>query len=103
MTKVAHQGSSGGFRVYDYVDSAGHECAYYDTTLLFPSNATNLSSTGLGVYVLDMSDPAKPVQTEALAQPAMPSPHESVHPNAKRGLLAAVNGNPPTEPGWVTF
>src|SRR3954452_15181803 len=57
MTMIAHHGSSGGFRVFDYVDDAGHECAYYDTTLLFPSNAFNLTSNGLGVYVLDMSAP----------------------------------------------
>src|SRR4051795_10845285 len=103
MTMIAHQGSSGGFRVYDYVDDAGHECAYYDTTLLFPSNAFNLTSNGLGVYVLDMSDPAKPVQTAALTEPSMLSPHESLNLNARRGLLAAVNGNPATEPGWVAF
>jgi hypothetical protein len=103
MTMIAHQGSSGGFRVYDYVDDQGHECAYYDTTLLFPSNAFNLTSTGLGVYVLDMTDPAKPVQTAALTEPSMLSPHESLNLNAKRGILAAVNGNPATEPGWVTF
>src|SRR3954462_13071038 len=54
MTAIAHQGSSGGFRVYDYVDDQGHECAYYDSTLLFPSNAFNVTSDGLGVYVLDM-------------------------------------------------
>jgi len=33
----------------------------------------------------------------------MVSPHESLNLNAKRGLLAAVNGNPATEPGWVAF
>jgi hypothetical protein len=103
VTMLAHQGSSGGFKVFDYVDDQGHECAYYDTTLLFPSNALNLTSSGLGVYVLDMTDPAKPVQTEALTQPSMLSPHESVNLNAKRGLLAAVNGNPATEPGWVAI
>ena len=27
-------GSIGGFKVERYVDDAGHECAYYDTTLL---------------------------------------------------------------------
>src|SRR3954467_7047969 len=63
MTMLAHQGSSGGFRVFDYVDDQGHECAYYDSTLLFPTNAFNLNSNGLGVYVLDMTHPPKPVQT----------------------------------------
>ena len=103
MTMIAHQGSSGGFRVYDYVDDQGHECAYYDSTLLFPSNALNISSNGAGVIVLDMTDPAKPQQTAALTEPAMLSPHESVNLNAKRGLIAAVSGNPSTYPGWVSF
>src|SRR3954452_15477422 len=103
MTMLGHQGDSGGFKVFDYVDSQGHECAYYDSTLLFPSNATNIFSNGAGVIVLDMSDPAKPKQTAALTQPSMLSPHESLNLNPKRGLLAAVNGNPATEPGWVAF
>jgi hypothetical protein len=103
ITMLAHQGTSGGFRVFDYVDDQGHECAYYDSTLLFPSNATNIMSSGLGVYVLDMTDPAKPVQTAALTESSMLSPHESLNLNAKRGLLAAVNGNPATEPGWVAI
>jgi hypothetical protein len=103
MTMLAHQGTSGGFKVFDYVDDQGHECAYYDSTLLFPSNATNIFSNGSGVIVLDMTDPAKPQQTAALTQPSMLSPHESLNLNAKRGLLAAVNGNPATEPGWVAF
>src|SRR3954462_10199153 len=103
MTMLAHHGSSGGFRVFDYVDDQGHECAYYDSTLLFPTNAFNLNSNGLGVSVRDMPDPAKPVQTATLTEPAMLSPHESVNLNAKRGLLAAVSGNPSTYPGWVSF
>src|SRR2546423_7753977 len=48
MTMLAHQGTSGGFKVFDYVDDQGHECAYYDSTLLFPANALNLTSNGLG-------------------------------------------------------
>ena len=39
---VAHQGTSGGFKVLRYVDTAGHECAFYDTALLSPINALNL-------------------------------------------------------------
>ena len=31
-------GTVGGFKVERYVDSSGHECAYYDTTLLFPTD-----------------------------------------------------------------
>ena len=40
---VSHQGTSGGFKVLRYVDTQGHECAFYDTALLFPTNAVNLS------------------------------------------------------------
>ena len=100
---LSHQGTSGGFKVFRYVDSAGHECAYYDTALLFPLNALNLNSNGAGVAVLDMSDPSKPVQTDMLTEPPMLSPHESLNLNAKRGLLAAVNGNPATYPGMVSI
>jgi hypothetical protein len=50
-----------------------------------------------------MSDPKKPVQTDTLTEPPMLSPHESVVLNQKRGLLAAVNGNPGTEPGLVSI
>ena len=57
----------------------------------------------LGVAVLDMSDPAHPVQTATLTSVPMLSPHESLSLNAKRGLLAAVSGNPATYPGDVSF
>ena len=67
---ITHQGTSGGFKVLRYVDPAGHECAYYDTALLFPLNAFNLNSSGLGVVVLDMADPAHPQQTDLLDRAA---------------------------------
>ena len=57
---LSQHGTSGGFKVFRYVDRAGRECAYYDTALLFPLNAFNLNSSGLGVTVLDMSDPRAP-------------------------------------------
>jgi hypothetical protein len=101
LSRVSHFGVSGGFKVYRYVDPHGHECAYYDTALLFPLNALNLSSTSGGVVVLDMSDPAHPVQTATLTSLAMLSPHESLNLNPARGLLAADLGNPATYPGWV--
>ena len=94
-------GASGGYKVERFVDKAGRECAYYDTTLLFPTNAFTLSSQGTGVAVLDMSNPAKPVQTASLVTPAMDSPHESLELNQRRGLLAAVLGNPTTYPGVI--
>ena len=60
-----------------------------------------LSANTTGTAVLDMSDPAMPVRTATLATAAMQSPHESVLLNQKRGLLAAVNGNPTVGPGVV--
>lgn len=99
---LSHVGKSGGYKVERYVDAAGRECAYYDTTLLFPGNATNLSDGDLtGVAVLDMTDPTNPVKTTTLVTPAMQSPHESMVLNQKRGLLAAVTANPVFYPGIV--
>ena len=98
---IGQHGNSGGYKVERYVDKAGHECAIYDTTLLFPSNAGNLANGPTGVAVLDMSDPAHPVQTATLSTPAMQTPHESLLVNAKRGLIAAVAGNPIFGPGQV--
>ena len=101
LVQVGHEGASGGFKVLRFVDRAGHECAYYDTTLLFPLNASNMSRDPTGVAVLDMSDPAKPVRTTTLVTPAMQTPHESLVLSEKRGLLIAVAGNPATLPGVV--
>lgn len=103
LSVVSHQGRSGGFKVLRYVDQHGHECAFYDTALLFPTNAVQLGGPSLGVAVLDMSDPAHPVQTDTLTQPPMMSPHESLSLNPRRGLLAAVLGNPATQPGLVSI
>lgn len=100
-TLLSRHGRSGGFKVLRFVDKSGHECAYYDSTLLFPSNAQFLSADRTGVTVLDMADPAKPVQTASLVTPAMQSPHESLLLNEKRGLLAAVMGNPIFAPGVI--
>jgi len=103
VSVLSHQGTSGGFKVLRYVDAAGHECAYYDTALLFPLNAFNVNSKGVGVVVLDMADPAHPKQTDLLTEFPMLSPHESLALNTKRGLLAAVSGNPSTYPGVVSL
>ena len=103
ITQVAHQGRSGGFRVWRYTDETGRVCAFYDTALLFPLNALQLSGDSLGVAVLDMSDPAHPVQTDSLTELPMLSPHESLNVNARRGLIAAVLGNPATYPGLVSI
>jgi hypothetical protein len=97
-TKPDAQGTVGGFKVERYVDSSGRECAYYDTTLLFP---TNLFDTTAGVNVLDMSNPANPKLTDTLVSPAMLSPHESLVVNQRRGLIVAVAGNAAFAPGVV--
>ena len=99
--EIAQRGSTGGYRVERYVDKSGHECAYWDTTLLWPHTAPQQGSAGPGVYVMDMSNPAKPTITDTLATPAMQSPHESVRLNTKRGLLVAVMGYPTWHPGAV--
>ncbi len=91
-------GTVAGYKVERYADAAGHECAYYDTTLLFPSNVFDMEA---GVNVLDMSNPANPVLTERLVTPAMLSPHESLVVSQERGLLVAVNGNQAFGPGIV--
>ncbi len=98
---VGRQGNSGGFRVARYIDSAGHECAFYDSTLLFPTGLRNGATAEIGVYVLDMTDHSHPVFTTNLTTPAMVSPHESLRLNQKRGLLAADMGYPTFNPGFV--
>jgi hypothetical protein len=97
-SKPSAQGTVGGFKVERYVDVAGHECAYYDTTLMWPTNA--LDAEG-GVAVLDMSDPKNPTLTERLVTPAMQTPHESLVLSHQRGILAAVAGNLTTNVGVV--
>ena len=91
-------GTVGGFKVERYVDSEGRECAYYDSTLLFP---TNILDMNIGVNVLDMSDPTNPVLANRLVTPAMLSPHESLVVSQQAGVLAAVMGNPAFYPGAV--
>jgi hypothetical protein len=91
-------GTVGGFKVERYRDKAGRDCAFADSTLLFP---TNLLDMELGVNVFDMSDPTKPIRTTRLITPAMLSPHESLVVSQEGGVLAAVLGNPAFGPGIV--
>lgn len=91
-------GTVGGFKVERYTDASGRDCAYYDTTLLFPTNIFGVEG---GVNVLDMSDPTNPRLTQRLLTPAMLSPHESLVLSQERGILAAVLGNPAFYPGVV--
>ena len=87
--QVAHFLGTGGFQVHRYVDKAGHDCAIFDSTLLFPRDTATNAIEGLGVFIMDMKDPAHPVHTATLSTPAMLSPHESLRINVKRGLIAA--------------
>ena len=98
---VSHYGHTGGYRVERYVDAAGHECAYWDSTLLWPHNIPDQGTEGPGTYVMDMHDPRHPVVADVLRTPAMQSPHESVRLNQKRGLLVADMGYPTWNPGFV--
>ena len=100
--EVGHYGQTAGLKVFRYVDPAGHVCAYYDTTTMFPTDVpSNLGKSGLGVVVLDMSNPAKPKKVANLTSPAMLTPHESLVLSPNRGLLVAVAGNALTYPGLV--
>jgi len=94
-------GGAGGYKVFRYIDEAGRECAYYDSTLLYPLNAPRPATDLVGVIVLDMTDPTAPQKTANLVTPAMQSPHESMSINVERGLLAAAMGNPVFKPGFV--
>ena len=99
--QISHYGQTGGYRVERYVDKAGHECAYFDSTLLWPTSTYNQGTEGPGVYVMDMSSNQHPVVTDVLRTPAMQSPHESLRLNQKRGLLVADMGYPTWNPGFV--
>ena len=99
--ELAHVETKGGYKVERYIDKSGNECAFYDSTLLFPKDAVAAGQDMTGVYVLDMSNPAKPVKTATLVTPAMQSPHETLLLNQKRGLLVAVTANPVWYPGFV--
>src|SRR3954449_1162359 len=75
--QISHIGSTGGFKTFRYVDRTGRVCGFYDGTLLFPTAVFHNQEYG-GVHVLDMSDPARPIETDRLLTPAMDSPHESL-------------------------
>jgi hypothetical protein len=99
---VGHEGSTGGFKVERFTDRAGRTCVYYDTTLLYPTQAIQqLQDEATGVAVTDITDPANPIRATTLETPAMQTPHESLALNEKRGLLVAVMGNPLSYPGFV--
>ena len=101
IREVGRYGETGGLKVHRYADDSGRVCAFYDSTVLFPADALTNGVAGLGVYVMDMTDPAEPVRTTTLTTPAMLSPHESLVLSEERGLLIAVLGNPGTAPGQI--
>src|SRR4051812_21005551 len=101
---VSRHPTPGGFRVWRYVDRNGHACAFYDTSISSAADVVSLAAAPTqGAVVLDMTDPARPRQTDLLTAPAMLSPHESLNLNAKRGLLAAEAGTASTAPGLMSI
>lgn len=103
LEMVGHAGTLAGFRVHRYIDPAGHECAFYDSTPYIQTRPakTFLNLDLTGTHVLDMKYPENPKSTVDLRSPAMSSPHESLSLHAGRGLLAANLGNLVTGPGFV--
>jgi hypothetical protein len=95
---VSRFGSSGGFRVEQYTDRSGHRCAYYDSSLV---TGKDVQKTPVGTYVMDLTDPLRPVRTAILRSPAMLSPHESLRVSQASGLLVADMGSPATQVGFV--
>ena len=94
--QVGHHGKTGGFKVQRYTDAAGHACAYYDSTRMFPFDVvTNLlNGTGLGVVVLDMTNPAQPRQDR------QPDHARDVEPaRVAAGQPASAACSPPS---WAT-
>lgn len=94
---VSHIASPAGYKVARYADRHGHQCAYYDSTRAYVPGGLS----GEGTYVVDMTNPWKPVVTEKLTSPAMLSPHESLLSHQGRGLLVAAMGYVATAPGVV--
>ena len=98
LVEPTSEGTYGGFKVLRFIDTQGNECAFYDTTLLLP---TDIVDAKTGVNVVDMADPAHPEVVTTLVTPAMLSPHESLVLSEETGRLAAVTGNPLTNLGIV--
>ena len=92
-------GTVGGFKVERYVDAAGHDCAYYDTTLHVPDERPRPG--GRRERARHDGPGASPSLTDRLVTPAMQTPHESLVLSHRRGLLAAVAGNLTTNVGEI--
>ena len=81
-----------------WVGASFGSCYYLPTA--FPTGA---DAGRLGVQVLDVRNPAKPVLTARLQTPAMLGPWESLKVHPQRGLLAAVAGYGSSGAGPVFF
>lgn len=68
-----------------FVDSAGHQCSYYDTA------SATANRTHVGTWVIDATNPAAPTPTAYLQTTPMIDPWESLKVNDRRQLLGAVN------------
>jgi hypothetical protein len=66
-----------------FQDSAGHKCAYYDTS------SSTINRTHLGTVVIDVTHASHPTPTEFLTTVSMLDPWESLRTNARRQVLAA--------------
>ena len=88
--------SSAGWRLLRYGDSAYYNGEPGGLPLALVSKPTQA-----GTRVMDVSDPAAPVETDFLRSPAMLSPHESMDLSPSRGLLVAAVGNLTTLTGIV--
>lgn len=91
--EIGHFASRAGWKMARYGD-----CAYYNAD---PGGVPLglVLNPRPGTYVLDVSNPRQPVETDFLRTPAMASPHESMSIDAERGLLYAVFANLATAPG----
>jgi len=102
LSQVSNERTPGGFRVWRYLDRAGHTCAFYDTSLTAPLTVVSVAGgPSIGTAVVDMTNPARPHLTAMLTTLGMLAPHESLNLNARRGLLAAEVGNGTTLPGTL--
>ena len=90
---VSSFGETGGYRVERYVDKAGHECAYWDSTLLWPHNAPGPIG-GAGRLRVGHESSRGTRSHRHPPDSGDASPHESVRLNQKRGLLVADMGYP---------
>jgi hypothetical protein len=94
LSVLSQTGSTGGFRVHRYVDNAGRECAYYDTALLFPTNALSLSRETDRRRGARHDRSGKPVRTATLVTPGdADAARVAEHQRAAR-RAGAVLGNP---------